>query len=110
MLSAPAEGGFAQCVEALLRHRANLHAADAEGITAFLGAAAGGHGRTARVLMQHGADTTARDAVQRRWAVLRAVYLRVRCVRVCVLVDGVFWGGSGRLLPGSAAAGSGVIP
>ena len=37
-----------------------------QGVTALLAAAAAGHGPTARLLLQHGADPAARDAVQRR--------------------------------------------
>ena len=62
-----AEQGFSHCVETLLRHSANLNAADTAGVTALLAAAAAGHGATARLLLQRGSSPAAKDLVQHRW-------------------------------------------
>jgi ankyrin repeat protein len=61
-------GGFVDCIESLLRHRANIDSLDERGCSALLRALAAGHADAARMLLSQGADARLVDAVERRSA------------------------------------------
>src|SRR5206468_8735984 len=63
MLQRPAESGNAAVLETMLACGFDPRTGDKEGVTALHRAAMGGHVDAVRVLLKHGADVDARDAM-----------------------------------------------